>query len=259
MQAVHVKVDGADFDKVMAEVFTVSVGSLLDITGPASSGKTQLVMQIAKANATDQGRVVIIYTKGRFPIERLHSICSGDPSILEHILLLEAMDLASLSHLLVTVIPCMLRHMTIRVLLVDSISGILRGGEHPPTSSTLLRISSTLKNLGARGGMAVLVVTGASSGFTSAVNPQFLSSSPPFRIISDSCGLQTISCCGSPDLIKPALGLAWTQAVTSRVFLAKHNKCRYAMVLFSGTVPAGHWLEVEITDSGVSGLLTPQE
>ena len=118
-------------------------GELTLIYGPASSGKTSLVIRMAYNEALDGRIVLFVSTENELFIERL----SVDNEVLKKIVIIPVRDY-SVQHFLITkVLTKIIREYGVNVLVVDSITGLARCEEDYAKATYMLKyqLSSLIK------------------------------------------------------------------------------------------------------------------
>jgi len=144
-------------------------GHIIEITGKAGAGKTQIVLSICAGTAwqkvldcpkTEPGTInvseviIIISTEGPFPITRLNEMVMNlyeTTDIMDKILIEEAPDLSLFFDCLENRIPQMAAHNNIVLIVIDSIAGPLRseymGDNWKERTATLHKVGSIISTL----------------------------------------------------------------------------------------------------------------
>jgi RecA/RadA recombinase len=186
------------------------MGGILEISGQAGSGKSNIVYQLAvNERLRDMARpVVLISTEGRVPTQRLHQIANGADSpfssddILAGIQISEADTVDQLRDIVHNSLPAIFFDETARppsLVIIYSIAALFRieydANSAPERSKILFNITTTLKWI-SRTHNALIVATNQATANISAFST-------------------------NPEDWLPALGLSWANCVNVRVRVAK--------------------------------------
>lgn len=210
---------------------------LVELAGEAGSGKTQLVMQLALSScARVGGSSLIINTEGAFPASRLKQIAEGallgggggGKDLVGRVMIADVAD-ANTLQAYVERLPAMVAQQDIRLVVVDSVAGALRGdlggGDAPERSQRLFSLAAALLRLNADTGCGCLV-TNQVADVVEAAGGGSSSSGTSQSAALAACAAQGLRCV--PRLlcaysggrwIRPCLGLAWDAACTHRALM----------------------------------------
>ncbi|CAN8069005.1 unnamed protein product [Agarophyton chilense] len=226
-------------DNILGGGICVSGGSIIEISGKAGVGKTQLAVQMALMTAVPlqqnglQSKCVYVFIEGRPPIKRMREIENAmcdrfglTSGILLHGIVVE--EVRSADELLVwseTRLPYLLRKAHARVLVIDSIAAVYRPEFRDALSRTghLARMSASLKRAMA-----------AVEGVCICVNQ-----------VS-----QRVDGVGHGNIV-PALGSVWGNTVETRIFLRRSGTRRFARVFDSAHLIDAEEEEYQICKEGV--------
>ena len=184
---------------------------VVEVTGEAGAGKTQLLLSVLLASAAARGAggvgsgALYVCTEGKAPVARLSAMAgarsppaSGSPSTstgteLERVLVLEVGEAHELWDAMHTRVPLVLRSGAVRLVVVDSIAAPFRGefgaGSAPgDRTAWLFGLAAQMHRLSDEHDALFLVA----------------------NQVSFDPGLNRL---------KPALGLAWSTCVTERLVL----------------------------------------
>ncbi|KAI8393431.1 P-loop containing nucleoside triphosphate hydrolase protein [Radiomyces spectabilis] len=264
----------------------IHIGTVTEVVGESSSGKTQLCLQLCLTaqKPIDQsglgGTAVYLHSEGHFPIVRLEQLVDVYASkfkldrgaMKRSIHTMKIIDSEQQYRLVAYQLPAFLeRYTRVRLVVIDSIGASYRG--EPSTSNDKRRfdrmteicdIGARLKKIAQKYRVAVVVVNQVSDVPSSNndalpmdhVDPwmDFAIASEPLQEQSPSLGLFIQSL-----IKKPILGLAWSNAVTTRIRLARSpmsEGIRTRRVLFVEFCPfaARNGLEIQIDERGVHKL-----
>lgn len=176
------------------------IGTITEIFGESGTGKTQLGIQAALHNWPNS--VIYICTEDLFPIKRLNeikrSVSNYDPNVdygknifVEHII--EARDLLSCIQVR---LPKLLRQHKFSLIIIDSIAAPFRvdNSNYVQRAEELRELSMSLINLSQQYKLAVLCINQVTASFDNSDN------------------------------MLPALGLAWSNMVSTRLWVRKTMK-----------------------------------
>ncbi|XP_070571103.1 DNA repair protein XRCC3-like [Ptychodera flava] len=243
----------------------VRSGGITEIVGESATGKTQLCMQLCLAvqlpldmNGLNAGAVYIC-TEDVFPSKRLHQMIqhfekkldsnvTKNPRLGDHIFIEHASDKEGLLQCVTKRIPILLRRNLVKLVVVDSIAALFRGEygleETAKRAYHLRSLGLLLHKLSQQHNIPVICVNQVSANM---------------RRDSDFCRYDVI----------PALGLTWSNLVTSRLLLSRtsmtidssdgtsstQSKCvvRTLQAIFASYLPKDICYYV-INSHGVQGL-----
>ncbi|KAL3873909.1 hypothetical protein ACJMK2_036987 [Sinanodonta woodiana] len=189
---------------------------ITEISGESASGKTQFCLQLAltvqlpQANGGLQGGVAYICTEDAFPSKRLHQMTQGfmkvhrqtlgsdyrpgDKIFIEHVA-----DYDMLMTCVNQRLPLLLASTCVRLIIVDSVTAVFRGEyaghELYKRSKHLSSLVTQLLALGSQHNIPVVCINQVSSSM-------------------NETGRQLI----------PALGLAWSNMIMTRIMLSRTNQ-----------------------------------
>ncbi|KAL0085253.1 P-loop containing nucleoside triphosphate hydrolase protein [Phycomyces blakesleeanus] len=226
------------FDKMLGG--GILLGSVTEIVGESSSGKTQLGLQLCFAvqNQYMHGEAVYMHSEGRLPTRRLdvlgHHLCPQDADQTKrriHTMQLTE-DGPSQYFSLAYKLPFFIQqHPNVHLVVIDSISALYRGQpdrDRFEQMEELCDLGMRLKKMAATHNIAIVVInqvsdridqkddqlsvsnsSGSGSGVSEWMDLQMLTPQTPLSIFINS--LQK----------KPALGQALAYSVTTRIRLAR--------------------------------------
>ncbi|KAF2351947.1 Transposase type 1 [Trinorchestia longiramus] len=229
------KLDGAVGDVLLG-------GSVLEVCGESGVGKTQLALSIAvnavrptsqggrgatnessvrplvgqqryskvvASNSFTMAEIAYVCTEGQFPSSRLRQITESVAGPLQHDAIASRMfvqhveDLGALVTCVEHQLPAVVAKHQLQVVVVDSVAAPLRGAEQlrwTDRQTTLNRLGYGLRRLAAASSCLVLAINQVSARIERK---------------ADLYGL------GAECEVLPALGLAWSNLVTSRLLLRR--------------------------------------
>eukprot|EP00036_Acanthoecidae_sp_10tr_P019492 CAMPEP_0206298260 /NCGR_PEP_ID=MMETSP0106_2-20121207/6598_1 /ASSEMBLY_ACC=CAM_ASM_000206 /TAXON_ID=81532 /ORGANISM="Acanthoeca-like sp., Strain 10tr" /LENGTH=333 /DNA_ID=CAMNT_0053728955 /DNA_START=44 /DNA_END=1045 /DNA_ORIENTATION=+ len=220
---------------------------LTEVVGESASAKTQFCLQLALTVQLPPsagglgGGAVFICTEDAFPNKRMAQLAEtcggrwpalaasavGDRVYVEH-----CGTVAGLLSLLAHKVPVMVKH-GVRLVVVDSIAALFRGeygrDDSIARADDLFKISRALKALSDQWHTAIVCVNQVSD------------------LVGD----------GAPRLVIPALGLAWSDMVNTRLFLQKGSGAepRTLAVVLAPHLPPTR-VAFRVDASGVHGIPT---
>ncbi|KAI0567253.1 DNA recombination and repair protein Rad51-like protein [Gracilaria domingensis] len=226
-------------DNILGGGICVSGGSIIEISGKAGVGKTQLAMQMALMTTAPlqrsglQSNCVYVFIEGPTPIKRMteieNALCSRfglTSGTLLHGIVVE--EIRSADQLLVwseTRLPYLLRKTNARVVVIDSIAAVYRPEFQDALSRTrhLARMSAALKRAMASVEGVCICVNQVSQKV-------------------DSIGFGHVV---------PALGSVWGNTIETRIFLRRSGTRRFAKILDSAHLYDTEEEEFQICKEGV--------
>jgi len=222
---------------------------ITEVTGESASGKTQLCLQLAltaqlpTSRGGFDGEVVYISTEKLFPIQRLAELSEyfieiyGDllpDTPMDKINLEHSSDTKSLLQCLEVRLPNLMAEKKgkVRLVIVDSIAALFRADygkdEMEKRTEDLRRVGVTLHNLSRDYNAAIFVINQVTGSLTK----------------SDQGGNANV----------PSLGLAWTNLVTTRIFLSRTSDGnRLLNIKFAPHIPVGS-LPIQLGADGFRAL-----
>eukprot|EP00172_Hildenbrandia_rubra_P002405 Plantae.Rhodophyta-Hildenbrandia_rubra.ctg3234.p1 GENE.Plantae.Rhodophyta-Hildenbrandia_rubra.ctg3234~~Plantae.Rhodophyta-Hildenbrandia_rubra.ctg3234.p1 ORF type:complete len:277 (-),score=48.71 Plantae.Rhodophyta-Hildenbrandia_rubra.ctg3234:2669-3451(-) len=239
-------------DHLSGGISITGPGSILEISGIAGSGKTQLAMQMSLSVALPLNKngldccSVLIITEGEFLKKRFFEIESGlmarcglqgddggTKGLLAGKVIVEKVDsVEGLISLVEYKLPFIMRKSGAKVVIIDSVAAVFRpefDSARSRASYILKMVEQLRKTLMEVGGIAVCV---------NQVSQRF-----------DSCSIT------GTDLV-PALGSVWASCVGMRVYLERVGDragCRSLRVLNAPHIAPTERLPIVITSDGVIG------
>ncbi|XP_059163747.1 DNA repair protein XRCC3-like isoform X2 [Physella acuta] len=232
-------------------------GLITEISGESACGKTQLCLQLCisvQLNNEHPGGAVYICTEDAFPSKRLQQLiqchssklpsCNlGDNIFIEHVA-----DFETLEFCVNKKLPTLLKRGLVQLIVIDSVAALFRCHyDHTQTverAKHLTKFASVLRHLAFQYNIPVICVNQVSANL-----------SPP----------------SGQSLVIPALGLTWSNQITSRIMLCKpyftqglehldtkslknneptHRKLR---VIFAPHAPESE-IDVYIDNTGIHGI-----
>jgi len=178
-------------------------GTVTEITGESSSGKTQVCLHAAAVTALSGQSVIYLQTEARFPVNRLAQIIntrvtgSGE-SALNRVLVKKIRNFVQFEQVLDAELELIIKDRSVSLVIIDSIAALFRGDGDIETAferiDLIQRFGMKIKALTARLKLAVIVVNQVAD----AINyPGF------------TYGRSVIPC----------LGHLWTNYINTRLFL----------------------------------------
>ncbi|CDS05946.1 hypothetical protein LRAMOSA08474 [Lichtheimia ramosa] len=257
----------------------IPLGSLTEIVGESASGKTQLALQLCLAVQDPSqlhGEAVYLHSEGRFPSTRLDQLATSFaqrydilPEQLEKAIhTMRLTDRENQYQALVYQLPALLtrRRNKVRVVVIDSISAIYRGEQDKNQFERMAEVCDLglrLKRIASQYQVAIVAINQVSDVFTqnkdkSALPPELVDQWIDFRLESSSSTSPAvpIAMFWQPLTKKPVLGMSWSNAVSTRIRLARSSIStsgstrRALFVEFSPTAPRSG-CEISIDMDGV--------
>ncbi|KAI9276950.1 P-loop containing nucleoside triphosphate hydrolase protein [Phascolomyces articulosus] len=267
-------------------------GSITEVVGESSSGKTQLCLQLCLSvqspDISCQGAAVYLHSEGQFPTVRLDQLAQFyghkydmDPDALKRAIhTMYIRDREMQYRALCYQLPVLLaRHKNIRVVVIDSISAPYRGDNTNKAEgrfdrvSEICEIGSRLKQLAHKYHVAVIVINQVSDTVVSATPGNNKNKNtngnngPPEALMANWMDFNLEGFNKSPLSLfwtsltkKPVLGKSWETSITTRVRLARSimtdvmRTRRALFVEFSPLVPRSG-CEIVIDEGGVRGKI----
>jgi len=192
------------------------VPGINEISGESGSGKTQIALQIClaiklKRENDLQGDSLYISTEDAFPTKRLHQLAMhvqrkfecNVPSLMDSIFIEHAADVEDLKALIDQRIPALLKNSNVRLIVIDSIAALFRVeytlNENIERSRALAELGQKLHKISHEYSTAIVCINQISD------------------VISDDGKGEVV---GGKKVV-PALGLAWSNAVTVRLLVMR--------------------------------------
>lgn len=213
-------------DDILGSGLPVGSGSIFELSGKAGAGKTQIGIQFALMSPAPLVRggletpSIYIFTEGRPPIRRMEEIDLamttkfGLPprSLLERVVTEKILSSDDLLRLAEHRLSHLLRRTGARLVVIDSIAAVYRPEFSDPLSRAdhLVRMASALRR-------AMTAVKGVC-----------------FCINQVSQALDSYN---SLNATVPALGPAWSNCVSTRLFLSRARERRFIRVTHSSYLP----------------------
>merc|ERR1719421_652652 len=180
---------------------------LVEVSGPAGVGKTQLALHLAVTEAARGGSVLFLYTEGSFPSERALQMVPRDAAVsspLDRVFYEEVGSPEALADILQRQLGAFCAKVHVSAIIVDSVAGLFRATESVPARALdLWRVAAALKRISHDAGCPVLLTNQVAADL-------------------DKDGAD-----------KPALGMAWAHLVTHRLVLHRVDDARVLSVLSS--------------------------
>ena len=202
---------------------------LTELAGEAGRGKTQLAMQLALRSVVARGgSALIINTEGPFPAQRLLEMARGLPGGEELTARVKIADVADASALQAYVeqLPQAVALHGIRLVIVDSVAGALRGdlagGDAPERSQRLFALAAALLRVGADAGCGVVAVNQVSDVVEGGAGGAGAASALAASALAGVRCVPRLLCAYSVAggrWLRPALGLSWDAACTHRLLM----------------------------------------
>lgn len=228
-----------------------------------------------------EGSAVYIHSEGPFPSSRLEQLTAEYPSsereeIKTHIHTIRIKDSEDQYRVLAYQLPAFLEmqrrpgRKRVRVVVVDSISAIYRSeptqpGKRYEKMSQICEIGTRLKKMASEHGVAIVAVNQVSDVPTSNTNSNLdqLESWMDFQLVNNKENNHMIGLYIQSLLKKPVLGLSWSNAVNTRIRLARSPMLesmqtrRVLFLEFSSAAPR-LGCEVIIKNNGLHALTLDQ-
>lgn len=187
-----------------------SCGGIVEIFGPSGSGKSTLALQIMaqRLNADETFKGLYISTDSTFSATRLRQICADKStelflSFADRILVQHLGDLESQDHFIQYFLENLVQVESIAMIVIDSISANFRVCTRAKESTqSLYRSAFILRNLATRYGCQIICINQITASMTETLTRSSGSRTPYFR---------------------PALGLSWTNCVSTRILIEKDH------------------------------------
>ncbi|KAI8145094.1 P-loop containing nucleoside triphosphate hydrolase protein [Fennellomyces sp. T-0311] len=255
----------------------VPLGSVTEVVGESSSGKTQLCLQLCLSvqEPSVGGAAVYLHSEGRFPGVRLDQMAQAyakaykvNPDTMKSAIhTMHLPDRETQYHVLSYQLPALLaRRKNIRVIVIDSISAPFRGDNSNTAArfdriTEICEVGSRLKKLAQQYNVAVVAVNQVSDTFKKGSNgtgapPELMEMWLDFNL--EGFRKSPLSLFWASLIKTPVLGMSWASAVSTRIRLARTVMAEYTatrralFVEFSPAVPRSG-CEVVIDDGGIRG------
>ncbi|XP_039289215.1 DNA repair protein XRCC3-like [Nilaparvata lugens] len=226
----------------------ISKRGITELSGESGSGKTQfglqltITVQLPKDEGGLNGGAVYICTEEKFPSTRLHQLFETFPSVArrkgklddlgKNILIQHISDVDGLKSCVEITLPRVVMSQKeegknpIRLVVIDSITAVFRGeysqaGDMKTRAQHIRSIGYQLHKLARKHDIAILCINQVNSTMNN-------------RLV-------------------PALGLAWSNLVTTRLQITRVPPNRYFRVIFAPDLPTTNVCPYSITKSGVLG------
>ncbi|KAG2227544.1 hypothetical protein INT45_002229 [Circinella minor] len=286
-----VPVDNEVIDRILGGGFPL--GSVTEVVGESSSGKTQLCLQLClsvqKPDIPCSGGAVYIHSEGQLPTVRLDQLAHAygqkynmDPNTLKRTIhTMHIKDREMQYRVLCYQLPVLLaRRKNIRVVVIDSISAPYRGDNTVNNNDRFERINeicdigSRLKRIAYEHNVAVVVINQVSDTVvTSTTSSDIIKNisnnrnghGPPDELLASWMDFNLEGFDKSPLSVfwtsltkKPVLGKSWATSVTTRIRLARSimtdmARTRRALFVEFSPLVPRHGCEIVIDDVGVRG------
>lgn len=232
--------DDAILDKVLNP--GIPLGTLTEVVGESSSGKTQFVLQLCltvqkpRSEGGLEGSAIYVHSEGPFPSARLDQLAAekypnNQDEVKQNIHTIRVTDSESQYRVLAYQLPAFLEMQKrqgkrpVRVIVIDSISAIYRGEsslERFQKMSEICEIGMRLKKLASQYNLAIVAVNQVSDVPTKgdSANTEGIESWMDFRLINQDSN-HMIGLYIQSLLKKPILGLSWSNSVNTRIRLAR--------------------------------------
>ncbi|RZF46458.1 hypothetical protein LSTR_LSTR012533 [Laodelphax striatellus] len=221
---------------------------ITELTAESGSGKTQfglqltITVQLPKTEGGFNGGAVYICTEEKFPSTRLHQLFETFPLVAKrkgktvdlgkNILIQHISDVDGLKNCIEITLPRVIKAQkdegkkAIRLVVIDSITAVFRGeygqsGDIKTRAQHIRSIGYNLHKLSQKHDVAILCINQVNSTMNN-------------RLV-------------------PALGLAWSNLVTTRLQITRVPPNRYFRVIFAPDLPTTNVCPYSITKSGVTG------
>lgn len=240
------------------------IGGIVEVSGEAGSGKTQLAMQVAVRACMGGGNALILNTEGTYPAQRIREIARVlTPSKELADALCVAVKVADLSDIAALEaycqnLPSLIRSSDLRVVVIDSVAAPLRaelGGrdEAPERARVLFGVAASLLAANAATGCGVLVV----NQVTDVVDDSFAEAASALEVVP-----RRVAARSNGRWVRPALGPTWDACVTHRLLLTYSRGAdtgvtdRRLYVITSPLLPPVG-VAVAISNRGLTGVSAP--
>lgn len=235
---------------------------IVELCGEAGCGKTQLVMQLClRYCEVTGGCALIVNTEGPFPAARLQQMAvgmKGGVGLLERVKIQDVSDAKALDLYCTNSLPGLVAREGIRLVVVDSMAAVFRGGElsgvgdAPERSRAIFALAGHLLKVNADTGCALVVtnqvmdVVGERGGLAGALT---LAASLGMRCVPrQHCALS------AGRWVRPALGLSWDAAASHRILMVKGGWGGASRTLFllSSSVSPPAQMAYDIGEGGIT-------
>lgn len=235
----------SSLDELLAGGIPLGTGCIVELSGVAGAGKTQLALQLSLMAGMPLEKygagtgAVIAFTEGPPPVKRMYQIeralCQANGiragSLLDKVIVEQVRSVDQLLDWAKHRLPYLFRESGATVVVVDSVAAVYR----PEFDDALSRAGHLV-------GLAAALKQAAAdvSGVCICVNQ-----------VSQSVGFD-----GGLSNMVPALGAAWSNCVDTRVFLKRirmGGERRFAKILHSSFVPCteGNGAEYRVAEGGI--------
>ncbi|GAQ81274.1 DNA-repair protein XRCC3 [Klebsormidium nitens] len=214
----------------------VRCGDITEFVGESTAGKTQLCLQLLltlQSQYSGGANALYIHTEGHYPGRRLQELAVvrrdalaaiGEPGSnnsfsIDHIFVEAIQTPDELLDFLKDRLPSLLHTSTkpLKLLIIDSIAALFRTEYDNTTAElgrrtkVLFQVASQLKKFAEREGAAVVIINQVVDFFEAA--------DKDFQGQSQIGNLESMETSGRR--VAPALGLAWSNCISTRIFLSR--------------------------------------
>jgi DNA-repair protein XRCC3 len=208
-------------------------GELIEIAGESGSGKTQLCLQAlvsVQLDASDGGvgaGALLLATSANVPMQRLRQMCAGararvdgdaydDHNFGERICIEIVPTLEALWESLNLRVPLLLARQSIRLIVLDSLAALVRfeyaAADAAKRAVALFKIAALLKRFAVDYRLPVLLTNQVSDRFGAEEGEDRRRRCDDLSAGIDAIGTK-----------QPALGLAWSNCINTRLFLHRSS------------------------------------
>eukprot|EP00918_Siedleckia_nematoides_P099908 GHVU01218555.1.p1 GENE.GHVU01218555.1~~GHVU01218555.1.p1 ORF type:complete len:282 (-),score=28.60 GHVU01218555.1:331-1176(-) len=168
-------------------------GLIYEIAGEAGTGKTQFALSLAAETvaSVSEGGTCYIYTEGTAPTERLAEIIGSRygawkmADYLSRVFVDEVRTPEELGQALMDKIPRLVKHIALRMVIIDSIAGLFRGAhedeDYAERSRLFFKISLILHRIASEYGCWIIITNQRQKCFLSRRSEPSQSSGTPSR------------------------------------------------------------------------------